>query len=119
MTDTQERVQHTPGPWKIVKRGNQIGLRTLFVTDEQNRQRLFDAGRLGSRNISETDEANARLIAAAPELLEALKHVQASLIPVKVRQGESRMDAAIRWGVERTAANAQARAAIAKAEGRS
>jgi hypothetical protein len=54
------KTQHTPGPWEL--RGPRL------VTDKN--------GVIIAENISSnegTSEANAHLIAAAPELLEALK----------------------------------------------
>jgi hypothetical protein len=60
--------QHTPGPWKAVVRSNQLGPRSAFVTDDKHKQRLF-----ASDKPTATDIANARLIAAAPELLDALE----------------------------------------------
>jgi len=78
--------KHTPGPWKAV------GTRVYFP----NLQGGFDI-----RNCP-NPEANARLIAAAPELLEALKRA--------VRQNEHDM---VMTGEECR----QCRAVIAKAEG--
>ena len=56
--------QHTPGPWKVRIHGNfqqsildSIGTRILAMVDNTDNQ----------------DKANAHLIAAAPELLEACK----------------------------------------------
>ena len=58
--------QHTPGPWTVKKASPQAGVitapnRGLGIAE------VFGGG--------ETDTANARLIAAAPELLTALQHV--------------------------------------------
>ena len=72
--------KHTPGPW----------------TAEGNRPRKH------SHNLS----ANARLIAAAPDLLEALKAVVSAWEVTGPIEAAERMDAAIH----------AARAAIAKAE---
>ena len=54
--------QHTPGPWQQVHTG-ETGLVFAKIFDEIH----FIA--------EETDKANARLIAAAPDLLEALKEI--------------------------------------------
>lgn len=55
-------MSHTPGPWKV------------------DRPYIRGAGRaiasLESWRNEVEDAANARLIAAAPELLECLKHIQ-------------------------------------------
>lgn len=69
--------KHTPGPWEIrggldsmevVKWTGDRSYRFIALTDS-----TYDRGRIGGRNTAE-DEANANLIAAAPELLEAAKH---------------------------------------------
>lgn len=59
-----ERTKHTPGPWKVV--GPEI-VGTLYIARIYN----WDAP-----NISPQHEANARLIAAAPELLRELMNAR-------------------------------------------
>ena len=67
--------QHTPGPWHI---GSGNGEGSIFA--ENGRMRLETGGttlyaichNVSTWNIDE-DEANARLIAAAPQMLEALR----------------------------------------------
>ena len=60
--------KHTPGPWELVSRG--WNGQFIYGIDERAKGRRF---------IAEVDlnydgaEANARLIAAAPELLAALR----------------------------------------------
>lgn len=63
--------QHTPGPWIIVEREAGRDLDETFVgpSDEGIVAGCWPYGRLG------TQEANARLIAAAPELLAAGKRL--------------------------------------------
>lgn len=56
---TQAKAQHTPGPWHINRDGNDV-------------ENVNDAG-VCAMYADETSEANARLIAAAPEMLEALR----------------------------------------------
>jgi len=72
--------KHTPGPWRLDEIGN--------VESEavHNIAVVFSAA--GQVNWSGSDfdtlahcEANARLIAAAPELLEALKYARRFLKP--------------------------------------
>jgi len=55
---------HTKGPWKVVDVGDgfRIAKDNLILVSIYNRD--------------ETSEANARLIAAAPEMLEALENVR-------------------------------------------
>lgn len=86
--------KHTPGPWKVipVKTGYYIDSRCGPVADTMD----FD-----DEYGSIESEANARLIAAAPDLLEAARAL---------------LDLAERHGWLHVAVNA-ARAAIAKAEG--
>lgn len=57
------KAKHTPGPWMYHKQLN--GSLTFF--GENGNRAILSAARLINQ------EANARLIAAAPELLDALK----------------------------------------------
>lgn len=102
-------VQHTPGPWEVsAERGilpgyvaissfeparngcqSWIGLAHVAIRDE------------GEAEINPVGEANARLIAAAPQLLEALKELLAHASFVGIAPHYA----------------ALARAAIAEAEG--
>ena len=97
--------KHTPGPWAsddsgrvYAIGGGYVPLRTPFRED------AFTEGPNRSDHPEETLLANARLIAAAPELLEALKAI---LDPI------TNTDEALY-----THSREMARAAIAKAEGR-
>jgi len=81
---------HTPGPWEVTPRGNvatQSAVIAKLPTGQPSR------------------EANARLIAAAPELLEALKRLLSA--------GMGRRLNVVECGEEID----RAKAAIAKAEG--
>ena len=86
---------HTPGPWKVDKSGFNVIRSTAPIT-------------IAMTQPSTHMKANARLIAAAPELLEALKTLD------NIERG-------MQGWHEDAKANvwARARAAIAKAEGRS
>lgn len=87
--------KHTPGPWEADQVGQvwgKINNRDVRVAD------------MGSFNMN----ANARLIAAAPELLEACRHAEAIL--GRIIEGKE-------WGAIEEYADT-VRAAIAKAEGR-
>ena len=97
---------HTPGPWVAVKNSCfwDINIAGSWLT-------VADA--CASKHLPDGDngEANARLIAAAPELLEALKEM---LVDYDDASGE--------WSGSDVIAKAyriidKARAAIAKAEG--
>jgi hypothetical protein len=85
--------KHTPGPWAY---------RKAFDTSQTFYIEGPDGSWLCKSTISAT-EANARLIAAAPELLEALKDAMATFANVQFPHGEYRF-------------MGMARAAIAKAE---
>ena len=67
-----EKTEHTPGPWKIIKNttNNDIGIKC-------------DLGGVIVKTISGYSEseanANAALIAAAPELLAAAKQINADI----------------------------------------
>lgn len=90
----QQQAKHTPGPWHLIKNGP--------ATSSVSASGQWIAT-LSTRNNIE--RANARLIAAAPELLAALKYMVAAQ--------------AMRWdAADRRVSLEQASAAIAKAEGR-
>lgn len=64
------KTKHTPGPWvvKSARSGFYVESQFDVIVDS-----LDESGRYGAID----DEANARLIAAAPELLEALEKLYA------------------------------------------
>jgi len=73
-------MSHTPGPW--------------IATFENDRWVIDCQGEFGPKKalavtagFYPTNEANARLIAAAPELLEALKKAEAMLIDIEHAAG--------------------------------
>ena len=93
-----EEIKHTPGPWEACGKA---------VHAETGREIVF--GSHNTRSGSDEEQrANARLIAAAPELLEACREVAEWLDLLK--QNYPDMAGLIR-GCRK------ARAAIAKAEG--
>ncbi|VEF98829.1 hypothetical protein [Pseudomonas aeruginosa] len=61
--------KHTPGPWEIERYSDGliqiVGDVRIVSDDEENVTTVVEA-------VARGDEANARLISAAPELLEAL-----------------------------------------------
>ncbi len=65
---TDQTGKPTPGPWEIVAHGG-----------DQNPQRIIGVrgGPMIANTLHGNDQANARLIAAAPELYEALKAFKA------------------------------------------
>jgi hypothetical protein len=67
--------KHTPGPWKLDRDELHYGSLSTVVAGKKSKrfpgyQMFVDVGGLADVN---EQEANARLIASAPELLEALK----------------------------------------------
>ncbi len=83
-----EKAKHTPGPWRVGDAGRTIfqpvGIKAVAYCDK-----------------TENFRANARLIAAAPDLLEALERILG----------------AARGTMDEVRARHEARAAIAKAKG--
>lgn len=128
MKDTEAKTTHTPGPWEIREVAHEatpLNKRRVYRVEIIAPQYL-NGRRTHSRDIAQivdfadwTDQpANARLIAAAPELLAALTDLR--------RESESFVSLARQRGqdVRPEAADlvrnalATARAALAKAEGR-
>jgi len=105
---TQEG-KHTPGPWVIAHKSNirdgaiWAANECVYVAQVYNVERQTDASRADER------QANARLIAAAPELLEAL---EACLSALDLEYGEC--DGCTTDPCTRC----RAKAAISKARGR-
>ena len=88
--------EHTPGPWVVYDDSN---------NGKTNRIEIAARGKTVARiyhSVPEEDLPNARLIAAAPDLLEALQYM-VNACPAIDPSGED--------------AHAHARAAIAKATG--
>ncbi len=72
-------MEHTPGPW-TQKRERKIGAPIVYGNDHEIAQVRYW---LGSEDVCEV-EANARLIAAAPDLLAALESLCKKLITLEV-----------------------------------
>jgi len=60
--------KHTPGPWKIIRLDNEV-----YINPDRESGEYALIARINGTHRRDSQEANARLIAAAPELLEALK----------------------------------------------
>ena len=95
-------MKHTKGPWKINIDTGEYGVYHLYSPDIGGDE-VFER--------EEIDEANARLIAAAPELLEALDYIatQGSDCPPNIEPAEFYRDQLL-------ACIGHAARAIAKAE---
>lgn len=110
MMTTTKQTAHTPGPWTFLKDYDNEGKSSARIGgtiegDGWNIARIWkDAAELECKY-----EANARLIAAAPELLAALKDI--------AKQARLCMQYANAYDGQLIQAIANADAAIAKAEG--
>lgn len=102
----EEKAAHTPGPWHFKKLAMHDGGHVVMFT-AQNSQRAHRLDCAG-----EFKEADARLIAAAPDLWAACK----SMIEWDDREKDHAVDFSARMLLCEAAFNA-ARAAIAKATG--
>jgi hypothetical protein len=73
---TPERASATPGPWDDVRPNRkEFGVYRIAAV-AAHLQSLFDSGSSdGVEAVAAVDEANARVIAAAPDLLQALQEV--------------------------------------------
>lgn len=102
---------HTPGPW-IVSQGT-IGRYRVYRLNERRWEFVATAEPMvsGDERSAAVREADARLIAAAPELLEALEGIEQAWVVGHLRREEP--TARGRAALER------ARAAIAAAKGSS
>lgn len=90
--------KHTPGPWKAQ---THISLDRMEIRDANGR-RIAECA-MDFPMSAKTHDANASLIAAAPELLEALQEI----VTAADGEGWSQLDASF----------TKARAAISKASG--
>lgn len=98
-------MKHSPGPWAI--HGSTV--EPLFYVHAANKVCIIPKPSGYTQSPAER-EANARLIAAAPNLLEAVKLLQAALTQYRLRDVKKRYSLCV--------ADAIASTAIAKAEGR-
>lgn len=65
--ETKQKAKHTPGPWSVHGLGVQSKTEIIAMARPLAGEPIYDDSRLGEA------EANARLIAAAPGLAEALQ----------------------------------------------
>lgn len=94
---------HTPGPWEV---STIEGEDVLMVGGGEDGSAIVADVRTGWNGLG-MDEANARLIASAPEMLAALKELLDQLEGIGIPE----------WSGAEGLCLTQARAAIAKAEG--
>lgn len=101
-----QETTHTPGPWTVTESsrpGNGTGWRDIVATYA-----------CGAIYVGEALEENATLIAAAPELLEALREL---LLERYALENPEQFDADGNWTSD-SPASVKARAAISKATSR-
>ena len=78
--------KHTPGPWKVIRDGNDLSVRSANSRDTGKITHLDIAENIGGLrpgpDFTDRSEAkaNARLIAAAPDLLDALTKVTSFVV---------------------------------------
>lgn len=103
--------KHTPGPWTFREHGYPTLYRVHAFVEGSDSAPVCGLWMPAEQlTIVEEGRANARLIAAAPELLEALKAVESSVFLLGLHVDED--------GCEGCQLRVRARSAIAKAEGR-
>lgn len=96
--------KHTPGPWMRDKKAS------MRICDTNDRQVAACGGRQSNmENVDDENEANATLIASAPELLEALQSI--------ISQADAQFKAGDRHATFNKQTIDSFRAAIAKATG--
>lgn len=103
--------KHTPGPWAISKINQRIDIISADTLSAKKLSKESNSGFIIAECFGDDDkEANARLIAAAPELLEALQRLvtEASVSVYKYRPDADNVHKAV----------CLAKTAIAKAEGK-
>lgn len=96
-------MKHTPGPWKVQKPDSSSYAHTIIGNG-------FWIADVAHGAIKGDDIANARLIAAAPELLNALDYLLEQTVDMDLKYGIGLTEG-------ETEARTQALAAIAKATG--
>ena len=107
---------HTPGPWRVtgpnIRANTELGDGALVATVQGHRWQRTGSWHDGphTAGVKWTEElaANARLIAAAPLMLAALRRVVCESTTDDYGDGETTIDAAVLLDAEQ---------AIAKAEG--
>jgi hypothetical protein len=99
--------QHTPGPWHIAEYGTNEDGTPKHYGIVRGKVTIANLGTSTNENAKEID-ANARLIASAPEMLEALKILSDSLIEaIDISQINGKVPAYLtRWEAERGAVRA-------------
>jgi len=98
--------EHTPGPWKAHTYPPEEGQQHHVTAGEQDTLRICETGRRDLRSAND-----ARLIAAAPDLLETLRKIAGGHFPVDLTDRPAMLASFMRIAQE------EARKAVAKATG--
>ena len=104
------KTQHTPGPWRLAEgRENSNGINDFIWSDAASREEREDASNwciatVHAREERSTRVANAKLIAAAPEMAEALRNALRALNTVECPL--TSMQLSVVSDIERTLAKA-------------
>lgn len=101
-------IKHTPGPWKVEKELTSRTGEWLIAKDAGDRGRWIAIAETVPATGKEL--ANARLLAASPELLEALSDALADFDNWAAHEDNYQHEHLVAWAEK-------ARAAIAKAKG--
>lgn len=94
------KTQHTPGPWNINHGANYLPSVSSSVTHTKICDIAGQDDDAGIKDFQNESEANARLIAAAPELLEALKEADIDLNSNQIETARKRIKEAIKKATE-------------------
>lgn len=112
--------KHTPGPWEIVEYGDD-DLPNLVIHRGKTENRICFMATPGSHGDPGRIEADARLIAAAPDMLEALREilrVRDWAVMAGADKAPLPQDLIRQFALMQIPAIDAARAALSKAEGR-
>lgn len=78
MKTTEKKVSHTPGPWVAVAEVSKVGY-TIEQVHGVKKVAIIPTTKYGLDNFGTTASANAKLIAAAPEMLRVIQEAEAWL----------------------------------------
>ena len=95
----QSEAKHTPGPWRILDPSSPVPHEHVRVVVGKGRTARDTVASAAAYRRAEECEANARLIAAAPDLLEALRvitsHAQETYPHFESERGQRDIAAAL------------------------
>jgi hypothetical protein len=74
--------KHTPGPWTTEENVRAGGIIHFAVTNRENGNEWMVCSITPMHLMRDVDKSNARLIAAAPELLEEIQRLLAAYAPL-------------------------------------